>query len=116
MVLAAVDRRAHDAGHQHGRGQQEHAGEGLGRQVLGQQVHEEPGQGIAATVDGRRVAVGSSSFLRGQGYDQEGLSKAVLAAGHGSGEARVMVGVDGRAAGVIVMADELRPDAEAIVR
>jgi P-type E1-E2 ATPase len=33
----------------------------------------------------------------------------------GSGEARVMVGVDGHVAGVIVMADDLRPDATRIV-
>ena len=35
--------------------------------------------------------------------------------GRGSGEARVQVGVDGQLAGVIVMADELRPDADGIV-
>lgn len=79
------------------------------------EVHEEPGQGIAATVDGRRVAVGSTAFLRSQGYEPEALSAAVLATGHGSGEARVLVGIDGEPAGVIVLADELRPDAESIV-
>ena len=36
--------------------------------------------------------------------------------GHGSGEAHVLVGVDGHVGGVIVMADELRPDADRIVR
>jgi P-type E1-E2 ATPase len=35
--------------------------------------------------------------------------------GRGSGEAHVLVGVDGRLGGVIVMADELRPDAMRIV-
>jgi P-type E1-E2 ATPase len=35
--------------------------------------------------------------------------------GLGSGEARVMVGVDGAVGGVIVMADDLRPDAAGIV-
>jgi P-type E1-E2 ATPase len=35
--------------------------------------------------------------------------------GHGSGEAHVLVVVDGHIAGVIVMADELRPDAAHIV-
>ena len=33
----------------------------------------------------------------------------------GSGEAHVLVAVDGHLAGVIVMADELRPDADRIV-
>ena len=36
-------------------------------------------------------------------------------AARGSGEAHVLVGVDGRLGGVIVMADELRPDADRIV-
>ncbi len=79
-------------------------------------VDEDPGQGIAGTVDGRRVAVGSRAFLRSQGYEPDAVAGASLAAGRGSGEAHVLVGVDGRPAGVIVMADELRPDAEHIVQ
>jgi heavy metal translocating P-type ATPase len=78
-------------------------------------VHEEPGQGIAGSLDGRRVAVGSRAFLRGQGYDPDEVAAATLVTGHGSGEAHVLVGIDGALAGVIVMADELRPDAEPIV-
>jgi heavy metal translocating P-type ATPase len=76
-------------------------------------VDEDPGQGIAGTVDGRRVAVGSRAFLHATGYDTPRPSAAVT--GYGSGEARVLVGVDGAFAGTIVMADELRPDAERIV-
>ena len=79
-------------------------------------VREEPGQGIAGTIDGRRVAVGSRAFLRAQGYDADQVASASLVAGHGSGEAHILVGLDGHPAGVIVMADELRPDAERIVK
>ena len=78
-------------------------------------VDEEPGQGIAGTVDGRRIAVGSRAFLRAQGYDPDAVAGASLATGRGSGEAHVLVGIDGDPAGVIVMADELRPDADRIV-
>jgi heavy metal translocating P-type ATPase len=78
-------------------------------------VQEEPGQGIAGTVDGRRIAVGSRAFLRAQGYDADAVAGASLATGRGSGEAHVLVGIDGDPAGVIVMADELRPDADRIV-
>ncbi|MGZ4200752.1 MAG: heavy metal translocating P-type ATPase [Thermoleophilaceae bacterium] len=78
-------------------------------------VSELPGQGIEGTVDGRRVAVGSRAFLRGAGYGAEDVAAAGLLGGRGSGEARVMVGVDGQVAGVIVMADDLRPDATRIV-
>ena len=78
-------------------------------------VREDPGQGIGGTLDGHRVAVGSRAFLRGQGYDADKVAGAALMTGHGSGEAHVLVGIDGTVAGVIVMADELRPDAERIV-
>jgi heavy metal translocating P-type ATPase len=76
---------------------------------------EEPGQGIAADVAGRRVAVGSRAFLTAQGYDAGEVAGASLAAGRGSGEAHVLVGVDGRLAAVVVMGDDLRADATRIV-
>jgi heavy metal translocating P-type ATPase len=79
------------------------------------EVREDPGQGIEGTVDGRRVAVGSRAFLRAAGYPADAVAAGNLATGRGSGEARVLVGVDGRLAGIIVMADELRPDADRIV-
>jgi heavy metal translocating P-type ATPase len=78
-------------------------------------VREEPGQGIEGTIDGRRVAVGSRAFLRAAGYDADEVAAAAVRTGRGSGEAHVLVGVDGRLAGVIVMADEVRPDAYRIV-
>jgi heavy metal translocating P-type ATPase len=78
-------------------------------------IVEDPGQGIAGQVDGHRVAVGSRSFLTAHGYDPTDVAGASLAVGRGSGEAHVLVGVDGHLAAVIVMADELRPDAEGIV-
>jgi heavy metal translocating P-type ATPase len=77
-------------------------------------VDEDPGQGISGTVEDRRVAVGSRSFLRSAGYDLAELT-VVGPVGGDSGEARVLVGIDGALAGTIVMADELRPDAERIV-
>jgi heavy metal translocating P-type ATPase len=79
-------------------------------------VREDPGQGIAGSLDGHRVAVGSRAFLRGQGYDADKVAGAALMTGHGSGEAHVLVGIDGTLVGVIVMADDLRPDAERIVQ
>jgi heavy metal translocating P-type ATPase len=83
--------------------------------VMPSDVREDPGQGIAGTVDGRRVAVGSRAFLRSLGFDATAVAEASLATGRGSGEAHVLVGVDGRPAAVIVMADELRPEARDIV-
>ena len=78
-------------------------------------VREEPGQGIQGTVDGHRVAVGSRAFMRSVGIRDAERASATLATTRGSGEAHVVVAVDDHVAGVIVMADELRPDAIHIV-
>jgi heavy metal translocating P-type ATPase len=78
-------------------------------------VSEEPGQGIQGTVDGRRIAVGSRAFVRAAGVPGEEVASAVLMTGWGSGEAHILVGVDGHVRGLIVMADELRADAGQIV-
>ncbi len=78
-------------------------------------TREVPGQGILGTVEGRVVAVGSHGFLRASGTPDDEVASATLLSGHGSGEAQVLVGIDGHLAGVIVMADELRPDALSIV-
>jgi heavy metal translocating P-type ATPase len=76
---------------------------------------EEPGQGIVGTVAGVPVAVGSRAFLRSVGVPESEIVDASIAVGRGSGEARVYVAASGHMAGVIVMADELRPDARGIV-
>jgi heavy metal translocating P-type ATPase len=78
-------------------------------------VSERPGQGIQGRVDGHAIAVGSRSFLRSSGVPADQLASAVAMSGWGSGEAHVLIAVDGRLGGVIVMADELRPDATRIV-
>ena len=78
-------------------------------------VREEPGQGIAGTVGDRAVVVGSRTFVRSAGIPDDEVASAAVMSGRGSGEAHVLVGVDGHLSGVIVMADELRPDADRIV-
>jgi heavy metal translocating P-type ATPase len=79
------------------------------------EIREEPGAGIEGLLDGKRVTVGSRSFLRAAGVPAGELAGATVMSGHGSGEAHVLVAVDGKLGGVIVMADELRPDAVRIV-
>ncbi len=78
-------------------------------------VHEEPGQGIEALVDGNRVGIGSRAFIRSLGVPAEEIASAAVSRSHSSGEAHVLVSVDGHVGGVIVMADDLRPDAHGIV-
>jgi heavy metal translocating P-type ATPase len=74
---------------------------------------EEPGQGMEGRVDGHRIAVGSSAWLRSRGYE---LGDAVGIGGDGdaAGLAKVLVGVDGELAAVVVMADRLRDDARGL--
>ena len=74
------------------------------------EVSEQPGQGIEGRVDGRRIAVGSLAFLRARGY-----SGSASPAAHREATADMFVGVDGRIAGLIEMADRLRPDARDLV-
>jgi heavy metal translocating P-type ATPase len=71
-------------------------------------VVERPGQGVEGRVDGRRVAVGSAQWLAERGVAVEDVAGA-------PGRARVHVAVDGRPAGVLVMADHERDDARGAV-
>ena len=83
--------------------------------TMADHVQEEPGQGIAGSVDGHRVLVGSRAFMRDAEVPQSEVDASALATTRGSGEAHVVVAVDGHIAGVIVMADEVRPDARDVV-
>jgi heavy metal translocating P-type ATPase len=78
-------------------------------------VREDPGQGIEGRVDGHHIAVGSRAFARAAGIPEAEILASASATSRGSGEAHVVVAIDGHVAGIIVMADELRPDADHIV-
>lgn len=67
-------------------------------------AREEATNGVAATVDGREVVVGKSLFVAE--YVGE-VADATLQPGH----LAVYVAVDGKFAGTVVMADQLRADA-----
>jgi Cu+-exporting ATPase len=72
------------------------------------------GGGIAATVDDRAVLVGRPGFLEAAGVDVTALQAEAdrLAA---DGKTPVFVALDGRAAGVVAIADTLKPgSAEAV--
>jgi heavy metal translocating P-type ATPase len=73
------------------------------------EANEEPGQGMEGVVDGRRVALGSREWLRSRGYDVE--EAAGGEDGARAGRAKVLVVVEGRLAGIVVMADRVREDA-----
>ncbi len=77
-------------------------------------VHQVHGEGIAGRVDGHAVVVGSADWLRACEIDPEALL-AERRADDGDGRGIVLVGIDGRAVGLIVLADPIRPDARAMV-
>ncbi len=84
-----------------------HAAEHRGlRLSLPREVVESPGQGVEGHVGDRLVTVGSAAWLR-----ERGVAPGTAPAGG----AAVHVAVDGRAAGIVVLADRLRDDAAAAV-
>jgi Cu+-exporting ATPase len=70
----------------------------------------ESGRGIRVTVAGRQVIVGSPRFIREQDLNVDGMSGRVEAL-QSKAQTAVLVGVDGSIAGVIGVADTLKPGA-----
>ncbi len=84
--------------------------------VRPEQARESPGQGIEGVVEGRRVLVGSAAWLAAHGIDPTVAPVEPSTESLASGGARVLVALDQRLAGVLVMADHIRPDAQELVR
>jgi heavy metal translocating P-type ATPase len=70
---------------------------------------ESIGRGVEGVVDGRQVLVGSAGWLREHGVAPD------IPEGLDGGAAKVLVGVDGALAGVAVVGDRLREDADEAV-
>jgi P-type Cu+ transporter len=70
------------------------------------------GQGIEATVAGRRVLVGNAGLLRERGLEVDANAAQHLA---DEGKTPVFVAVDGRYAGLLAVADQLRAGAREAV-
>jgi Cu+-exporting ATPase len=74
-----------------------------------------PGHGVVGTVDGRGVAVGSRRLLADRGISTDALADAAAAAAE-TGRTLAFVAIDGVAAGVLAIADPIKPEAAAAVR
>ncbi|MEV6207948.1 heavy metal translocating P-type ATPase [Kitasatospora sp. NPDC051914] len=74
-----------------------------------------PGSGVTATVGGRRVGVGSPARLLDPADPAARRAAAVAAELEEAGHTVVAVEIDGRPAGVLGIADRVRPDAAATV-
>ncbi len=67
-----------------------------------------PGHGLQATVDAQAVLVGSPRLMRDRGIALDGLDQAGTDL-QGAGRTVVYVAVDGTAAGLFAIADQVRP-------
>ena len=70
------------------------------------------GKGALGIVDGRRITIGNATFLREQSIDVSELTAAAEELRR-EGATSIFVGVDGRAAGVIAIADPIKPSTPA---
>ena len=70
-----------------------------------------PGHGLEARVDGRTVLVGNAKLMRDRGIEFDGLGSRAAEL-EGAGRTVVRVAVDSDAAGLIAIADAVRPTAK----
>ncbi len=70
----------------------------------------EPGRGVTAVVDGRRVSVGNEQMMNELGIGADAWDDELLAQLRGEGDTPAFVAVDGRAAGVAALSDIVRPE------
>lgn len=73
------------------------------------------GHGIRATVDGRTVLAGNAKLMRDQGIDAATL-EAQAATLAEQGKTPMYVAIDGRAAGLVAVADTIKPSARETIR
>ncbi len=91
------------------------AGEAAGLTLpLPQDAVEFPGGGVAGTVEGRAVLVGSGGLLAAQGCALPEAGAATRLAG--AAAAAAWVAVDGQVAGVLLLSDRLRPETPRALR
>ena len=74
----------------------------------------EPGMGVVATVEGRTVVAGNAALLESEGVDTAALDGLAMEAA-ARGETPLLVALDGDLAGLVTVADPLRPTTRAAV-
>ncbi|HUI10060.1 MAG TPA: heavy metal translocating P-type ATPase [Bacteroidota bacterium] len=111
LLAAAVERRSE---HPVAEAVVESAQRSAGTIAEVQSFRSMAGLGVAGTVNGRSVAAGNSAMMEVEGVDVTPLRGA---AERLAGEAKsiLFVGVDGTLAGVIAVADRIKPTSEAVV-
>ena len=73
------------------------------------------GKGATATVEGRRIAAGNAMLMKELNVATQGLD-ATAEAARQNGATAIYVAIDSRAAGVIAIADPIKPSAQAALQ
>jgi Cd2+/Zn2+-exporting ATPase len=79
------------------------------------QVESLPGQGLRSSANGQALLIGSLRLMEESGVEVSSEAREVAAQLQGSGKTVMLVAVDRSVAGVIGLADTLRPDAVAAI-
>ena len=74
-----------------------------------------PGRGIEARINGQKVLLGNLKLMQEQGLPLDGLEEKAIQLSN-EGKTPVFLGIDGRAAGIIAVADTLKPNSKEAVR
>lgn len=80
------------------------------------EVEENPGSGISGLVEGRRIAIGSGSYMRESGISLSEAFETERKALKEVGRSVAYVGVDGQPAGLLIFEDRIRPEAETTIQ
>ncbi|MGE0151758.1 MAG: heavy metal translocating P-type ATPase [Reyranellaceae bacterium] len=73
------------------------------------------GKGVVGAVEGRQLALGNARFLSEQGVDTAALAGQAEAA-RGDGATAIFAAIDGRTAGIFVIADPVKPSTPAALQ
>jgi len=73
-----------------------------------------PGHGVSGAVDGREVLLGNAKLMRERGVDAEALAGEWERLA-GEGRTPMYVAIDGKAAGLVAVADTVKPDSAAAI-
>lgn len=73
-----------------------------------------PGAGVSAVVDGRRVLVGTRRLMEAEGIDAQ-RAYAAMSRLEEAGKTAMLAAIDGRYAGLIAVADAVKPTSKAAI-
>jgi Cu+-exporting ATPase len=89
-------------------------GEGAGGTEVVSDFQAVAGRGVRASVKGREIIVGTQRFLEESNIDTAAVND-LISGWTNQGRTVVIAAIDGRIAGVFAIADQLRPEAPAVV-